>query len=157
MGGGLLLIVIFFTTLLWGELNNHFVWVALVVTLFFGVVGWYDDYLKLSRKNSRGLIARWKYLWQSVIASAYSDTNSFRLIADEYGAMLSDLTLLKPLTLPDKWRDLFVKMLTTAQREIDKAIAREEAKGEDKDVVIAERHRSDEELLRIANQLGGGE
>lgn len=68
MGGGLLLIVIFFTTLLWGELDNHFVWVALAVTLFFGVVGWYDDYLKLSRKNSRGLIARWKYLWQSVIA-----------------------------------------------------------------------------------------
>lgn len=68
MGGGLILIVMFFTTLLWGELTNHFVWVALIVTLFFGVVGWYDDYLKLSRKDSRGLIARWKYLWQSVIA-----------------------------------------------------------------------------------------
>ena len=68
MGGGLILIVIFFTTLLWGQVYNHFVWVALIVTLLFGVVGWYDDYLKLSRKNSRGLIARWKYLWQSVIA-----------------------------------------------------------------------------------------
>jgi len=70
MGGGLILIVIFFTTLLWGELTNQFVWVALGVTLLFGVVGWYDDYLKLSRKDSRGLIARWKYLWQSVIALA---------------------------------------------------------------------------------------
>ncbi len=68
MGGGLILIVIFFTTLMWGELTNQFVWVALSVTLLFGVVGWYDDYLKLSRKDSRGLIARWKYLWQSVIA-----------------------------------------------------------------------------------------
>jgi len=68
MGGGLILIVIFFTTLMWGELTNQFVWVALIVTLLFGVVGWYDDYLKLSRKDSRGLIARWKYLWQSVIA-----------------------------------------------------------------------------------------
>lgn len=68
MGGGLILIVIFFTTLLWGKLDNHFVWVALIVTLLFGVVGWYDDYLKLSRQNSRGLIARWKYLWQSIIA-----------------------------------------------------------------------------------------
>ena len=68
MGGGLILIVIFFTTLMWGELTNQFVWVALGVTLLFGVVGWYDDYLKLSRKDSRGLIARWKYLWQSVIA-----------------------------------------------------------------------------------------
>ena len=53
---------------MWGELTNQFVWVALGVTLLFGVVGWYDDYLKLSRKDSRGLIARWKYLWQSVIA-----------------------------------------------------------------------------------------
>lgn len=70
MGGGLILIVIFFTTLLWGELTNSYVWVALIVTLLFGVVGWYDDYLKLARKNSRGLIARWKYLWQSVIALA---------------------------------------------------------------------------------------
>jgi len=68
MGGGLILIVIFFTTLMWGELTNQFVWVALIVTLLFGMVGWYDDYLKLSRKDSRGLIARWKYLWQSLIA-----------------------------------------------------------------------------------------
>ena len=68
MGGGLILIVMFFTTLLWGELDNRFVWVALTVTLLFGIVGWYDDYLKLSKQNSRGLIARWKYFWQSVIA-----------------------------------------------------------------------------------------
>ena len=67
MGGALILIVILVTTLLWGRLDNQFVWIALFVTMSFGVVGWYDDYLKLSQKNSRGLIARWKMFWQSLI------------------------------------------------------------------------------------------
>lgn len=67
MGGALILIVILVTTLLWGRLDNQFVWIALFVTMSFGVVGWYDDYLKLSQKNSRGLIARWKMFWQSII------------------------------------------------------------------------------------------
>jgi phospho-N-acetylmuramoyl-pentapeptide-transferase len=66
MGGALILIVIFITTLLWGELSNRYVWTVLVVTMAFGVIGWIDDYLKLSRGNSRGLIARWKYLLQSI-------------------------------------------------------------------------------------------
>lgn len=67
MGGALILIVILVTTLLWGRLDNQFVWIALFVTMSFGVVGWYDDYLKLSQRNSRGLIARWKMFWQSLI------------------------------------------------------------------------------------------
>jgi phospho-N-acetylmuramoyl-pentapeptide-transferase len=66
MGGALILIVIFITTLLWGDLNNRYVWTVLTVTMAFGVIGWIDDYLKLSRGNSRGLIARWKYLLQSI-------------------------------------------------------------------------------------------
>lgn len=67
MGGALILIVILMTTLLWGDLTSRHVWVALSVTLCFGVIGWVDDYLKVSRKNSAGLAARWKYFWQSVI------------------------------------------------------------------------------------------
>lgn len=67
MGGALILIVIFITTLLWGDLGNRYVWAVLLVTMAFGVIGWVDDYLKLSRKNSRGLIARWKYLLQSIV------------------------------------------------------------------------------------------
>ncbi|MDH3640793.1 MAG: phospho-N-acetylmuramoyl-pentapeptide-transferase [Gammaproteobacteria bacterium] len=67
MGGALILIVVFLTTLLWGELTNKYVWTVLVVTMAFGVVGWVDDYLKLTRRNSTGLIARWKYFWQSLI------------------------------------------------------------------------------------------
>ena len=70
MGGALILIVILITTLLWGDLGNRYVWTVLLVTMAFGVIGWIDDYLKLSRKNSRGLIARWKYLLQSVFGLA---------------------------------------------------------------------------------------
>ena len=66
MGGALILIVIFITTLLWGELSNRYVWTVLVVTMAFGTIGWVDDYLKISRRNSKGLMARWKYFWQSL-------------------------------------------------------------------------------------------
>ena len=67
MGGALILIVIVITTLAWGDLANRYVWTVLLVTLAFGAIGWVDDWLKISRKNSRGLPARWKYLWQSVV------------------------------------------------------------------------------------------
>ncbi|MAT84924.1 MAG: phospho-N-acetylmuramoyl-pentapeptide-transferase [Gammaproteobacteria bacterium] len=70
MGGALILIVILITTLLWGDLGNRYVWAVLLVTMAFGVIGWIDDYLKISRKNSRGLIARWKYLLQSIVGLA---------------------------------------------------------------------------------------
>ena len=70
MGGALILIVILVTTLLWGDLSSRHVWLVLGVTLSFGVIGWIDDYLKIARKNSAGLIARWKYLWQSVVGLA---------------------------------------------------------------------------------------
>jgi phospho-N-acetylmuramoyl-pentapeptide-transferase len=70
MGGALILIVILLTTLMWGELTNKYVWTVLAVTMAFGVIGWVDDYLKLSQRNTRGLSARWKYLWQSVVGLA---------------------------------------------------------------------------------------
>lgn len=67
MGGALILIAITISVLLWGDLTNRFVWTVLLVTLGFGIIGWVDDYRKLIRKNSKGLPARWKYFWQSVI------------------------------------------------------------------------------------------
>jgi phospho-N-acetylmuramoyl-pentapeptide-transferase len=70
MGGALILLSIVVSTLLWGDLSNRFLWVAMLTTLAFGVVGWVDDYLKLSRKNPKGLVARKKYAAQSVIALA---------------------------------------------------------------------------------------
>ena len=68
MGGALILVSIAIATLLWSNLGNRYVWIALGVTLLFGVIGWIDDYKKLVLRNSKGLAARWKYLWQSVIA-----------------------------------------------------------------------------------------
>jgi phospho-N-acetylmuramoyl-pentapeptide-transferase len=70
MGGALILVAIVVGTLLWADLENRFVWVTLLVTLAFGMIGFWDDYLKLVVGNSRGLIARYKYFWQSVVALA---------------------------------------------------------------------------------------
>lgn len=70
MGGALIIIVISVTTLAWGDLGNRYVWTVLFVTMAFGAIGWLDDYLKISRRNSRGLVARWKYLAQSVVGLA---------------------------------------------------------------------------------------
>jgi phospho-N-acetylmuramoyl-pentapeptide-transferase len=66
MGGLLILVAIVVSTLLWSDLSNRFVWIVLGVTVAFGLVGFFDDYLKLAKKNPKGLIARWKYFWQSV-------------------------------------------------------------------------------------------
>lgn len=67
MGGALILVAILGSTLLWADLRNHFIWLVLLVTTLFGVVGWLDDYIKLSRKHARGLRAKHKYLLQSII------------------------------------------------------------------------------------------
>lgn len=70
MGGVLIILVIVVTTLLWSDLINRFVWISLLTILSFGVIGWCDDYLKISRRNSKGLSAGAKYLWQSAVALA---------------------------------------------------------------------------------------
>ncbi|WP_334321781.1 phospho-N-acetylmuramoyl-pentapeptide-transferase [Gilliamella apicola] len=68
MGGILILASISLSVFLWADLRNPYVWVTLFVLIGYGIVGFADDYLKVIRKNSAGLIARWKYFWQSVIA-----------------------------------------------------------------------------------------
>ncbi len=70
MGGLLILIALVVTTLLWADLNNRFVWVVLVVTLGFGVIGFVDDYKKLVLRNSRGMSARQKLFWQTALSLA---------------------------------------------------------------------------------------
>jgi phospho-N-acetylmuramoyl-pentapeptide-transferase len=67
MGGALILISVIVSALLWSDLSNRFVWITILVTLGFGVVGWVDDYKKVIQRNSKGLSARAKYLWQSII------------------------------------------------------------------------------------------
>ena len=68
MGGVLILLGVTVSCLLWGDLRQENVWIVLLVTIGFGLVGWVDDYRKLVLKNSKGLSGRWKYFWQSVIA-----------------------------------------------------------------------------------------
>lgn len=65
MGGTLILLSVFVATLLWGDLDNRYVWIVLFVTASFGVIGFYDDYKKVVYRDPKGLSAKWKYLWQS--------------------------------------------------------------------------------------------
>ncbi len=67
MGGALILLSVGVTTLLWADLSNRFVWIVLLVTLGLGAVGWVDDYRKVVYRDPKGLPARWKYFWQSLI------------------------------------------------------------------------------------------
>src|SRR3989338_7300359 len=70
MGGALILVSIAITTLLWGDLQNHYVWLVLFTTMGFGVIGWVDDYRKVVHRNPKGLSAKAKMFWQSLIAVA---------------------------------------------------------------------------------------
>lgn len=67
MGGMIMLVAVVVAILLWGDLSNQLVWLVLLVTLAFGGVGFVDDYLKLTKKNTRGLPGKWKYLALSLI------------------------------------------------------------------------------------------
>ncbi|HEY5782603.1 MAG TPA: phospho-N-acetylmuramoyl-pentapeptide-transferase [Lysobacter sp.] len=70
MGGALILLTVMASVLLWGDLRNKYVWVVLLVMLTFGAIGWYDDWIKIVRRDPNGLKSRWKYLAQSVFGLA---------------------------------------------------------------------------------------
>ena len=67
MGGALILAAIIITVLLWADLENRLVWIVVWVTVGFGAIGWVDDYRKVVARNPKGLPARAKFFWQSVI------------------------------------------------------------------------------------------
>jgi len=67
MGGALIIVAIVTGSLLWGRLDSRYLWIAVVTTVAFGAIGWVDDYRKVVEKNPRGLPARWKYFWQSLV------------------------------------------------------------------------------------------
>ena len=81
MGGALILISIGITTLLWADLSNRFIWVVLLVTMGFGWVGWVDDYRKVVQRNSKGMSAKEKYFWQSLIGLAAAFYLAFAIAA----------------------------------------------------------------------------
>ena len=68
MGGLMMLVAVGVSTLLWADLTNHYVWIALFVTFGYGAVGFADDYLKVSKKNTKGLAGKKKLVAQFVIA-----------------------------------------------------------------------------------------
>ncbi len=72
MGGALILVAVAISVLLWAKLDNRYVWIVLLTTLAFGLVGLVDDYRKLVLRDSKGLPARWKYFWQSLFGLAAS-------------------------------------------------------------------------------------
>lgn len=70
MGGLLILAAVFIPTLLWANLTNPDIWIAVLSTAGFGAIGFADDYLKVARKNTYGLFARYKMLAQCLVALA---------------------------------------------------------------------------------------
>ena len=102
MGGIMILFAITITTLLWANLANPYIWICLFVLLGYGAVGFVDDYRKIVRKNTDGLIARWKYFWLSAIAlvavfTMYAigkDTNATRLVVPFFKDVMPQLGLI---------------------------------------------------------------
>lgn len=102
MGGILILFSICVSVLLWARLENPYVWCVLLVLVGYGIVGFVDDYRKVVRKDTRGLIARWKYFWQSVLAlvvafSMYTigkDTPATQLVVPFFKDVMPQLGLL---------------------------------------------------------------
>jgi len=69
MGGALIIMALTFATILWCDLKSTLVWLALVVTVGYGAIGFLDDYLKISKKNKKGLPGKLKLLGQFVIGA----------------------------------------------------------------------------------------
>ncbi|MFM2068911.1 MAG: hypothetical protein RLZZ584_3820, partial [Pseudomonadota bacterium] len=94
MGGVLILLGIAVSTLLWFDWKNRFVWVVMLVTFGFGLVGWVDDWRKVVQKNPEGMPSGEKYLWQSLIG----------LVAALYLAFsVSEVSNLRVLELFLRW------------------------------------------------------
>jgi phospho-N-acetylmuramoyl-pentapeptide-transferase len=68
MGGVMILLALVLSTLLWADLYNGFIWVTIGVTVSYGLIGFIDDYIKVTRQNPRGLSGKLKLVLQSLIA-----------------------------------------------------------------------------------------
>jgi phospho-N-acetylmuramoyl-pentapeptide-transferase len=94
MGGAMILSAIVFSTVLWSDLENMFVWVVLFVTLAFGVIGYVDDYKKLILQDPAGISAKQKLFWQSVAAIIASVALYY--FAEQNGTLDTATSLLIP-------------------------------------------------------------
>ncbi len=98
MGGALILTAIVVSTVLWADLENHFIWVVLFVTLAYGAIGYVDDYRKLVLQDPKGLTAWQKLLWQSV-AAIIAAVALYMMATDDVSTSLL-IPYFKDLTLP---------------------------------------------------------
>ncbi len=98
MGGALILIAVIVTVLLWGDLRNRYVWVVLAVLITFGAIGWYDDWIKIVKRDPNGMKSRWKYLLQSLFGLA-AGVFLF-MTADTPAATTFFVPLLKNVAIP---------------------------------------------------------
>jgi phospho-N-acetylmuramoyl-pentapeptide-transferase len=94
MGGVLLLVAIFMSTMLWGDLNSPFVWLTLIPTAAYGVLGFMDDYLKIRYRNSKGVSARQKLAVQFGVAG----TLCALMYNGTFGPELADTRMFFPFT-----------------------------------------------------------
>ncbi len=98
MGGALILLSVSVATLLWADLRNRYVWLVLAVMLGFGLIGWLDDWIKVAKRDPKGLRSRTKYLMQSILGLA-AGVFLF-LTADAASNTTLYLPLLKGVALP---------------------------------------------------------
>ena len=98
MGGSMILITVMLAVLMWGDLRNKYVWTVLLVMLAFGAIGWYDDWIKIVKRDPNGLKSRWKYLLQSVFGLAAG--LYLYLYADVPAATTFYVPLFKSIALP---------------------------------------------------------
>jgi phospho-N-acetylmuramoyl-pentapeptide-transferase len=84
----LILIGIAAATLLWADLSNRFIWVVLIVTLGFGMIGWVDDYRKVVYRDPNGMASREKFFWQTLIGLTASIYLTFAISAPSTEAVM---------------------------------------------------------------------
>ncbi|NTV48903.1 MAG: phospho-N-acetylmuramoyl-pentapeptide-transferase [Geobacteraceae bacterium] len=70
MGGVIILAAIVIPTLLWADLTNQYIWLTLFITIGYGLIGFVDDYKKVVKKDTKGLSARQKLFWQTLLAGS---------------------------------------------------------------------------------------
>ena len=101
MGGVLILIGIFISCMLWADLSNRFIWIVMIVTFGFGLVGWVDDYRKVVYKDPKGMASREKFFWQTLIglfaaiylAFSVSEVNNLKVLQLFYEWLRSGFAL----------------------------------------------------------------
>ena len=104
MGGIIILISIILPTLLWAKLTNPFIIIILISTLWMGIFGFIDDYLKIKHKYSKGLIARYKITGQlilglfiSYVLFYFSDNNiSYAIINNSFREIIPNSSISIP-------------------------------------------------------------